>query len=135
MGTIYLFLSMLSIPMLNHRTQQIHLFSSCFLMVLPKCRYISVVFFAFVVLLINNGVEAFHKVYPHLQSVSTISVSGQHRTAYHFQPPKNWINGSYATLFNLDIYLSAIYFILFNVILLSLSNILNDFGTLHPFEA
>ncbi|KAG4913544.1 hypothetical protein JHK86_053977 [Glycine max] len=62
-------------------------------MVLPKCRYITVVFFAFVVLLINNGVEAFHKVYPHLQSVSTISVSRQHRTAYHFQPPKNWING------------------------------------------
>jgi len=73
-------------------------------MVLPKCRYITVVFFAFVVLLINNGVEAFHKVYPHLQSVSTISVSRQHRTAYHFQPPKNWINGWYHTLFNLDIF-------------------------------
>ncbi|KAK7244877.1 hypothetical protein RIF29_39706 [Crotalaria pallida] len=45
------------------------------------------------VILINNGVEGFHKIYPHLQSVSAISVSDQHRTAYHFQPPRNWING------------------------------------------
>ncbi|WJX79527.1 Invertase [Trifolium repens] len=44
-------------------------------------------------LLINNGVEAFHKIYPHLQSVSTLSVKELHRTGYHFQPPRNWING------------------------------------------
>ncbi|KAK7378810.1 hypothetical protein VNO80_04258 [Phaseolus coccineus] len=44
-------------------------------------------------LLINNGVQAFHKIYPHLQSVSVISIAAQHRTGYHFQPPKNWING------------------------------------------
>ncbi|KAH1078660.1 hypothetical protein AAZX31_19G182000 [Glycine max] len=73
-------------------------------MVLPKCRYITVVFFAFVVLLINNGVEAFHKVYPHLQSVSTISVSRQHRTAYHFQPPKNWINDPNGPMYYNGIY-------------------------------
>lgn len=49
---------------------------------------------AICLLLANNGVEAFHEIYPHLQSVSTISVSETHRTGYHFQPPKNWINGS-----------------------------------------
>ncbi|KAF1881225.1 hypothetical protein Lal_00023260 [Lupinus albus] len=53
-----------------------------------------VVLFSLSVILINNGVEGFHEIYPHLQSVSAISVSDQHRTAYHFQPPRNWINGS-----------------------------------------
>ncbi|KAK7284845.1 hypothetical protein RJT34_19598 [Clitoria ternatea] len=62
-------------------------------MVLPNCVSIFVVVFSFTLLLINNGVEAFHKIYPHLQSVSATSVSEVHRTAYHFQPPKNWING------------------------------------------
>ncbi|CAL0310528.1 unnamed protein product [Lupinus luteus] len=52
-----------------------------------------VVFFSLSVILINNGVEGFHKIYSHLQSVSAISVSDLHRTAYHFQPPRNWING------------------------------------------
>ncbi|XP_019432908.1 PREDICTED: beta-fructofuranosidase, insoluble isoenzyme 1-like [Lupinus angustifolius] len=51
-----------------------------------------VVFFSLSVILINNGVEGFHKIYPHLQSVSAISVSDLHRTSYHFQPPRNWIN-------------------------------------------
>ena len=63
-------------------------------MVLSKGVTIIVAVFSISLLLINNGVEAFHKVYPHLQSVSTISVSEVHRTGYHFQPPRNWINGS-----------------------------------------
>ncbi|XP_061343715.1 beta-fructofuranosidase, insoluble isoenzyme 1-like isoform X1 [Gastrolobium bilobum] len=62
-------------------------------MVLPKCLAISLVVFSLSVILINNGTEAFHKVYPHLQSLTAISVSEQHRTGYHFQPPRNWING------------------------------------------
>ncbi|XP_057438109.1 beta-fructofuranosidase, insoluble isoenzyme 1-like isoform X1 [Lotus japonicus] len=63
-------------------------------MVLSKSLTIFVVVaFSISVSLINNGVEAFHKIYPHLQSVSAVSVSGMHRTGYHFQPPRNWING------------------------------------------
>ncbi|KAK7396703.1 hypothetical protein VNO78_17861 [Psophocarpus tetragonolobus] len=62
-------------------------------MVLPKSLTISLVFFSVFVLLINNGVEAFHKKFPHLQSISVLSVTAVHRTGYHFQPPKHWING------------------------------------------
>ncbi|KAL9832147.1 putative beta-fructofuranosidase [Arabidopsis thaliana] len=58
--------------------------------------------FGYVLLLIvlinisNNGVDAFHKVFKKLQSKSTLleSVSPLHRTAYHFQPPRHWINGT-----------------------------------------
>ncbi|KAJ4705288.1 Beta-fructofuranosidase, insoluble isoenzyme 1 [Melia azedarach] len=48
-----------------------------------------------VILLTNNinGVEASHKVFPELQSVSAVKVKHLHRTGYHFQPPKHWING------------------------------------------
>ena len=44
----------------------------------------------------NNikGVEAFHHVYENLQSQSVESVDHLHRTAFHFQPPKHWINGT-----------------------------------------
>nr|ADM47341.1 apoplastic invertase [Solanum tuberosum] len=44
---------------------------------------------------INNGVfvDASHKVYMHLQSTTShVDASKVHRTGYHFQPPKNWIN-------------------------------------------
>ncbi|XWS66649.1 hypothetical protein CRYUN_Cryun05aG0218700 [Craigia yunnanensis] len=41
----------------------------------------------------NNGVEASHIIYPEFQSQSAVSVSQLHRTGYHFQPPKHWING------------------------------------------
>ncbi|KAK7337258.1 hypothetical protein VNO77_17823 [Canavalia gladiata] len=61
-------------------------------MVLPQCLTTFVVLFSFSVLLTNNGVQALHKVYPHLQSVSAVSVSQADRTGFHFQPPKNWIN-------------------------------------------
>ncbi|KAM0939745.1 putative beta-fructofuranosidase [Dioscorea sansibarensis] len=37
--------------------------------------------------------EASHVVYQELQSVSASIVGSQYRTGYHFQPPKNWING------------------------------------------
>ncbi|TVU36991.1 hypothetical protein EJB05_18953, partial [Eragrostis curvula] len=42
----------------------------------------------------RNGVEATQRVflYPQSPKVSSI-VSRKYRTAYHFQPPKNWING------------------------------------------
>nr|XP_025670907.1 beta-fructofuranosidase, insoluble isoenzyme 1 isoform X1 [Arachis hypogaea] len=53
---------------------------------------IAVLFLTAILIISINGVDAFHKVHPHLQSVSRISVSGKHRTGYHFQPPRNWIN-------------------------------------------
>lgn len=45
-----------------------------------------------------NGVlpiEATHHVYRELQSLSSdeYSTNQPYRTGYHFQPPKNWING------------------------------------------
>ncbi|KAG5583113.1 hypothetical protein H5410_053740 [Solanum commersonii] len=45
-----------------------------------------------IILSFNNGVNASHKVFPGLQSTSTVDVKNVHRTGYHFQPPKNWIN-------------------------------------------
>lgn len=45
------------------------------------------------------GVEASHKVYSHLQSRSALDVSQVHRTGYHFQPPKHWINGKFCGFF------------------------------------
>ncbi|XP_031397738.1 beta-fructofuranosidase, insoluble isoenzyme 1 [Punica granatum] len=37
-------------------------------------------------------VEASHEIYPELQSVSVTNIKKVHRTGYHFQPPKHWIN-------------------------------------------
>ncbi|CAL1360557.1 unnamed protein product [Linum trigynum] len=39
------------------------------------------------------GVQGSHKVYPELQSLSAEKVDETHRTGYHFQPSKHWING------------------------------------------
>ncbi|KAL0555324.1 hypothetical protein IC582_009268 [Cucumis melo] len=52
--------------------------------------------FSFFSLFINNGVEALHKIYPELQSIQTDAsvVKPLHRTRFHFQPRRNWINGS-----------------------------------------
>ncbi|KAK8562141.1 hypothetical protein V6N12_049190 [Hibiscus sabdariffa] len=41
----------------------------------------------------NGGVKASHKVYPQFQSLTALNITQLHRTAFHFQPPKNWING------------------------------------------
>ncbi|PON82874.1 Glycoside hydrolase [Trema orientale] len=40
-----------------------------------------------------NGVQASHKYYPRDMFVSAVEVKQVHRTGYHFQPPKHWING------------------------------------------
>ncbi|XP_055807737.1 beta-fructofuranosidase, insoluble isoenzyme 1-like isoform X1 [Solanum dulcamara] len=45
-----------------------------------------------VVLFLNNGIKASHEVFMKLQSSSAMSVRKIHRTGYHFQPPKHWIN-------------------------------------------
>ncbi|KAK7392634.1 hypothetical protein VNO78_21078 [Psophocarpus tetragonolobus] len=59
-------------------------------MALPICLTYIAIFSLFVIC--NNGVEAFHEIYPDLQSISASSVSKLHRTGYHFQPRRNWIN-------------------------------------------
>ncbi|KAA3463981.1 beta-fructofuranosidase, insoluble isoenzyme 1 [Gossypium australe] len=41
----------------------------------------------------NDRMEASHKVYPQFQSLSAVNIRQLHHTAFHFQPPKNWING------------------------------------------
>ena len=41
------------------------------------------------------AVHASHVVYPELQSLEATEVDKELRTGYHFQPPKNWINGMY----------------------------------------
>ncbi|KAK7402261.1 hypothetical protein VNO78_14383 [Psophocarpus tetragonolobus] len=52
---------------------------------------------AFLSLIYGNGgvlpIEATHHVYRNLQTLSSHSTYQPYRTAYHFQPPKNWING------------------------------------------
>ncbi|KAI5318933.1 hypothetical protein L3X38_038645 [Prunus dulcis] len=51
------------------------------------------VFAASVFLVINNnGVEASHNIYSRLQNAAAVEVKQLHRTGYHFQPPKHWIN-------------------------------------------
>ncbi|CAK9323029.1 unnamed protein product [Citrullus colocynthis] len=55
--------------------------------------------FSFFSLFINNGVvfvDALHKIYPELQSLQTDAavIKPLHRTRFHFQPRRHWINGS-----------------------------------------
>ncbi|CAI8602431.1 unnamed protein product [Vicia faba] len=60
-------------------------------MSLTNC--LCLIVFILVCVLCNNGVEAFHDIYPGLQSISAPSVNKLHRTGFHFQPNRNWING------------------------------------------
>ncbi|KAK7261701.1 hypothetical protein RIF29_28018 [Crotalaria pallida] len=56
----------------------------------------SILLLALFSLIYGNAVlpiEASHHVYRNLQSLSSDSSNQPYRTAYHFQPPKNWING------------------------------------------
>ncbi|KAK6129045.1 hypothetical protein DH2020_037206 [Rehmannia glutinosa] len=46
----------------------------------------------FLALLNINGVEASHKVFTEFQSINSVNVRQVHRTGYHFQPTKHWIN-------------------------------------------
>ncbi|KAK8618751.1 hypothetical protein V6N13_132732 [Hibiscus sabdariffa] len=54
-------------------------------------------FLLFLALFVGHGVvelQASHHVYSHLQTVKSYASAKQpYRTGYHFQPPKNWING------------------------------------------
>ena len=57
--------------------------------------------FSFYSLFIDNGpvvVQALHKIYPELQSLEkgndTTEIKQLHRTGFHFQPHRHWMNGS-----------------------------------------
>ncbi|KAK4730698.1 hypothetical protein R3W88_023686 [Solanum pinnatisectum] len=58
----------------------------------------------FVVLLSNNVVFASHKVFIHLQSQNAVNVQTVHRTGYHFQPEKHWINDPNAPMYFNGVY-------------------------------
>ncbi|KAH7547158.1 hypothetical protein FEM48_Zijuj01G0279700 [Ziziphus jujuba var. spinosa] len=56
----------------------------------------SILLFCFISLFLGHGVvelEASHHVYRHLQSYQSAPAKQPYRTSYHFQPPKNWMNG------------------------------------------
>ncbi|KAF3450596.1 hypothetical protein FNV43_RR06685 [Rhamnella rubrinervis] len=56
----------------------------------------SIWLFCFLAFLLGHGVvklEASHHVYRHLQTLQSTSTKQPYRTAYHFQPPQNWMNG------------------------------------------
>ncbi|XP_050227898.1 beta-fructofuranosidase, insoluble isoenzyme 1-like [Mercurialis annua] len=55
-------------------------------------KFTAVICFIAFVCLIKNGVEGSHKIYPEYQSLSAKIVKQIHRTGYHFQPAKHWIN-------------------------------------------
>ncbi|KAM3341454.1 hypothetical protein P3S68_029089 [Capsicum galapagoense] len=50
------------------------------------------IFSLFLILSNINGIFASHNVFFDLQSLSAVSVKNIHRTGFHFQPPKHWIN-------------------------------------------
>ena len=55
--------------------------------------------FSFCSLFVNNGpvvVQALHKFYPKLQSIENdndTEIKQLHRTGFHFQPHRHWMNG------------------------------------------
>ncbi|KAA8516741.1 hypothetical protein F0562_017061 [Nyssa sinensis] len=56
-------------------------------------------------LILNNGaVEASHKKYMNLQSVRAVNVNHLHRTGFHFQPKKHWINDPNGPMFYKGLY-------------------------------
>ncbi|KAL7133596.1 hypothetical protein ABFS83_12G151800 [Erythranthe nasuta] len=56
------------------------------------------------IIICNNGVEASHKAYMHLQSTPAVNVKQVHRTGYHFQPTKHWINDPNGPMYYNGIY-------------------------------
>ncbi|XP_068661595.1 beta-fructofuranosidase, insoluble isoenzyme 1-like [Aristolochia californica] len=60
--------------------------------VFPSPVWIVFLFYFLFILGLDTCVEASHLHYVHLQSSEQSIVSPLYRTAYHFQPPKNWIN-------------------------------------------
>ncbi|KAF7148372.1 hypothetical protein RHSIM_Rhsim03G0073700 [Rhododendron simsii] len=55
--------------------------------------WVILVLYGTAVILNNAGVEASHKVYTEFESVEAVQVKQLHRTGFHFQPKRHWING------------------------------------------
>ncbi|XP_057506071.1 beta-fructofuranosidase, insoluble isoenzyme 1-like [Actinidia eriantha] len=53
---------------------------------------------------IINGVEGSHKVYMEYKSVPAVEVKQLHRTGFHFQPKKHWINDPNGPMYYNGIY-------------------------------
>ncbi|XP_061954298.1 beta-fructofuranosidase, insoluble isoenzyme 2-like isoform X1 [Populus nigra] len=60
--------------------------------------------FALLFVLSNNGAEASHKIYSRYQTLSVENVNQVHRTGYHFQPPRHWINDPNAPMYYKGLY-------------------------------
>ncbi|CBI30319.3 unnamed protein product, partial [Vitis vinifera] len=56
------------------------------------------------VIINNNGVEGSHKIHHEYQCVPDTKVRQVHRTGYHFQPPRNWINDPNGPMYYNGIY-------------------------------
>lgn len=60
--------------------------------------------FLLFVLFLGHGVfklEASHCVYRNGQIYQSMSTNQPYRTGYHFQPPKNWMNGTFFSFCNI----------------------------------
>ncbi|WCJ34283.1 Beta-fructofuranosidase insoluble isoenzyme 1 [Euphorbia peplus] len=51
------------------------------------------------IFLLDEGVNGLHRIYPQYQNLQAVSVKDLHRTGYHFQPPKHWINDPNGPMF------------------------------------
>ena len=69
----------------------------CSSQIMDISKFLSVLFLlCFLCLECNNVVvKASHKVYPEFQSLSAVEVKQIHRTRFHLQPPKHWMNGNF----------------------------------------
>ncbi|PSS07342.1 Beta-fructofuranosidase, insoluble isoenzyme like [Actinidia chinensis var. chinensis] len=54
------------------------------------CVFLICLFFS---LMLGHGVEASHVIYRTFQNLQATNPDNTYRTSYHFQPPKNWMNG------------------------------------------
>ncbi|KAG5556537.1 hypothetical protein RHGRI_006963 [Rhododendron griersonianum] len=58
-----------------------------------KFLWVILVLYGTAVIFNDAGVEASHKVYTEFDSVEAVQVKQLHRTGFHFQPKRHWING------------------------------------------
>mgnify|MGYP001794435447 CR=1 FL=1 len=67
------------------------------------------------ILISSRNVEGLHKEYPEYVNVQVADdeIQTDHRTAFHFQPPKHWVNGTSYVLPFLSIHFDSIQFISF----------------------
>lgn len=52
-------------------------------------------FLLMIIVVSIHGIKASHEVFMKFQSQSAYNVKKIHRTGFHYQPPRHWINGMY----------------------------------------